>query len=48
MPKGYVYFASLGNQSYLVEGKIASGVLLPHEAKQKFMILHGQIRTGSD
>ena len=40
------YFAF--NQSYLAKGKIATAVLLPHEAKQKYMILHCQNRTGSD
>jgi len=38
------YFAF--NQSYLSKGKIAPIVLLPHEAKQKYMILHWRIRTG--
>jgi len=50
MPKGYVYFAYnyfAFNQPYLAEGKIASVVLLPNEAK-KFIILDGQIRTASD
>jgi len=36
------------NQSYLAKGKIAPVVLLLHEAKQKNMILHGRISTGSD
>jgi len=36
------------NQFYLVKGKIAPVVLLPHEAKQIYMILHWRIRTGSD
>jgi len=36
------------NQWYLAKGKIAPRVLLPHEAKQKYMILHWRIRTGSD
>jgi len=36
------------NQLYLVKGKIAPVVLLPHEAKQIYMILHWRIRTGSD
>jgi len=36
------------NQSYLAKGKIVSVVFLPHEAKQKCMILHWQSRTGSD
>jgi len=32
----------------LAEGKIAPVVILSHEAKQKCMILHWRIRTGSD
>jgi len=40
------YFAF--NQSYLVEGKIAPVVLLPHEAKWNYMILPWRIRTGAD
>jgi len=35
------YFAF--NQSYLAEGKIAPVVLLLYEAKQKYLVLHGQI-----
>ena len=35
------------NQSYLAEGKIAPVILLPHQAKQKHMILHWRITTGS-
>jgi len=54
MPKTCVYFAShcwnyfAFNQSCLAKGKIASAVLLLHEAKSKFIIWHGRIRTGSD
>ena len=40
------YFAF--NQSYLAKGKIAPAVPLPHEAKEKWMILHWRLRTGSD
>jgi len=40
------YFAF--NQSCLAKGKIAPVVLLPHESKQKYIILHWRIRTGSD
>ena len=40
------YFAF--NQSYLAKSKIAPVVVLPHEAKYKYMILHSRIRTGSD
>jgi len=40
------YFAF--NQSYLANGKMAPVVLLPHEAKYKYMILHWRIRTASD
>ena len=40
------YFAF--TQSYLAEGKIALAVLLLHEAKEKWMILHWRIRNGSD
>ena len=40
------YFAS--NQLYLAKGKIAPVVLLPDEAKWKYMILHWRIRTESD
>jgi len=36
------------NQFYLVKSKIAPVVLLPHEAKQIYIILHWRIRTGSD
>jgi len=42
----YNYFPF--NESYLTESKIPSVVLLPHEAKEKFIILHGRVRTGSD
>jgi len=38
------YFAF--NQLYLAKGKIAPIVLLPHETKQKNMMLHWQFRTG--
>jgi len=40
------YFAF--NQSYLAKGEIAPVVLLLHETKSKYMILHWRIRTGSD
>jgi len=40
------YFAF--NQSYLDKGKIAPVVLLPHEVKDKYQILHWRIKTGSD
>jgi len=40
------YFAFI--QSYLAKGKIAPAVIWPHEAKEKWMILHWWIRTGSD
>jgi len=36
------------NQSYLAKGKIAPVLVFPHEAKQKYTILRGQIMTGSD
>jgi len=53
MPKGCVHCASWGkstafSQIWLVEGKIALVVLLPHVAKYKYMILHWRIRSGSD
>jgi len=35
-------------QSYLAKGKIAPVVVLPHEAKYEYMILHWWIRIGSD
>jgi len=36
------------NQSQLAKGKIAPVVVLPHEAKSIYMVLHWRIRTGSD
>ena len=36
------------NQLYLAKGKTAPVILLPNEAKQKYMILNLRIRTGSD
>jgi len=34
--------------TYLPKGKIAQVVILPHEAKDKYMILHGRVRTASE
>ena len=40
------YFAF--NQLYLAKGKIAPFLVLPHEAKYKYMISHWRMRTGSN
>jgi len=57
MPKGCVYFASLckstaatilPSTNRICLKAIAPVVVLPHEAKYKYVILHWQIRPWSD